>query len=158
MKRSTARRPELPHEEFARALAHPKPQYLAPAEPTDTRDLALRKIHPERDLGFLRWLHFKPCVIAGLVNRRTGQAHVCWSPERLTGGRYESDPMHTGKAYSGALKRSDRGAMPGCRHAHREQELNMDRFDADYGINRHEIAARLFAEYVDEQERKGLIP
>jgi len=158
-RRSRRERPLLPHEEIGQHAAFAKPHLLARGEgqdeQIDTRDLSLRKIHPERDAEFLRWLHYKPCVIAGKTNLRTGQKHMCWSPT-TTNGRFTSDPMHTGKAYSGALKRSDHGAVPGCRHAHREQEANMDRFDADYSINRHEIAAALHAEFTEEQERKGL--
>lgn len=63
-----------------------------------------------------------------------------------------NDPMHCGKAYSGRLKRSDRDAITGCRHAHREQEPNMDRFDSDYGINRFELAAQFYARFVAQTE------
>lgn len=40
-------------------------------------------------------------------------------------------------------------------HAHNLQEDAMDKFDVRFGINRHEIAARLYAEFTDEMERQG---
>lgn len=142
-------------EEPAAQLRFAKAKYrTVEPEQIDTRGLAHRKIHPEREPAFLRWLSFQPCSIFGLTNRRTGVPHICWSPDWLA-GRFRSDPMHTGKSYSGALKRSDRGAFPGCRHAHRESEDNMDRFDADYGINRHEIAEAMFAKFEDETRRNA---
>lgn len=146
-------RPMLPHEELAAQQPLAKPQYREQAGPVDTSALPLRKIHPERNRKFLDWLQRRPCVIAGMTNTRTDIKHTCWSPTVLPNGRYLSDPMHTGKAYSGKLKRSDRGAIPGCRHAHREQEPNMDRFDSDYGIDRHALAESYYAQF--EAERGG---
>jgi len=155
-RRTSRQEPALPYEEFAAQLPFAKAKYREQKdEQIDTRPLRFRKIHPEREPDFLRWQHFKACSIEGKTNLRTGVVHVCWHPEMI-GARFQSDPAHTGKAYSGSLKRGDRGSFPLCRHAHREQENNMDRFDADYGINRHEIAARLYAEFLDEMERKGL--
>jgi hypothetical protein len=55
--------PALPHEEFAAQLPFAKQKYRRePDEMIDTRDLPLRKIHPERDAEFLRWLKPQPCV------------------------------------------------------------------------------------------------
>lgn len=139
-------KPLLPHEELAAQQPLAKPQYRDKPEPADTRDLKFRKIHPLRDRGYLTWLGTKRCSIYGMTNQRTGIPHVCWSPE-LFRMSPKSDPAHTGKAYSGKLKRADSGAFPLCRHAHREQEPNMDRFDSDYGIDRHEIAAEFYDEY-----------
>lgn len=156
-RRSSAQpRPELPHEELARQAKFAKPQYAGDAEATDTRDLAHRKIHPNRDDAYRRWLNTKPCSVKGRTDERTGQPHVCWSPELRGPREYVSDPAHSGKAYSGKLKRDDSGCFPLCRHAHRQQEDNMNSFDRRFGIDRHSIAAKLYAEFQDEQERKGL--
>ena len=150
-KKSRTPAPLTEYEEIGQRLALPKKfRDRDDRDPLDTRDLPLRKIHPEREPEFLAWLRFRPCSIAGLVDSITGQPHVCWSPERLGPGRFLSDPAHTGKSYSGRLKRTDRGAFPLCRHGHRDQESNMDRFDARYGINRHEIAAEMWKRFAEE--------
>lgn len=149
---SRRERPDLPHEEIARTAAFPKPHLRQKPEATDTTALQFRKIHPERDPEYLRWLRFQPCVAEGLTNNRTGVAHVCWSPD-MRGPRFVSDPMHCQKAMSGRLKQSDRGAIPGCRHLHRESEANMDRADADYGIDRFALADEFYARFLREKGR-----
>lgn len=116
----------------------------------DTRELRFKKDHPHRDPEYLKWLRFQPCAIKGKTNQRTGVKHECWSPEYRP-GVFLSDPCHTGKAYSGRLKRSDSGCIALCRHAHREQEGNMDRFDGDYGIERFALASELYARFQKEQ-------
>jgi hypothetical protein len=154
-RRTRAPRPDLPHDEFARQAALPKPQHREQsADQIDTRELALRKIHPDRDPGYRSFLRTKPCAVKGLTDQRTGQVHVCWSPEQQ--GRFiPSDAAHTGKSYSGALKRHDSECFPLCRHGHRQQEDNMNDFDKRFGIDRFAIAKTLRAEYLDELERKG---
>jgi hypothetical protein len=148
-----ASRPLLPHEELAAQAAIPKPQYRERAEPIDTSELPHRKMHPLRNARFLKSLTFKPCSIEGKTNQRTLSPHVCWSPGDKRGGRFISDPAHTGKAISGRKKQHDSGAFPLCRHAHNEQEDNMDRFDRDYEIDRHEIAAELYEQFLKEIAR-----
>ena len=150
-KKSRTPAPLTEYEEIGQRLALPKKfRDREDGEQIDTRDLPLRKIHPEREPEFLTWLRFRPCSIAGREDSLTGSMPVCWSPESLGPGRYLSDPAHTGKAYSGRLKRTDRGAFPLCRHAHRLQESQMDRFDLRYGINRHEIAAEMWKRFSEE--------
>lgn len=148
-----AQRPQLHHEELAAKAAHPKPQYRERAEPMDTSKLAHRKMHPLRNARFLKSLTFKRCTIEGKTNRRTGVVHVCWHPGGRRGDHFISDPAHTGKAISGRVKRHDSGAFPLCRHAHNEQEDNMPRFDDDYGIDRHEIAAELYEQFLKDGNR-----
>lgn len=142
-------RHDRPRDPLADDLAFPKPRRSTRQDAPRTEGLALRKIHPERDQGYRRWLRIQPCILEGLTNQRTGVKHTCWSPATIN-GKYVSDPMHTGKSYSGRLKRADSGAVSGCRHAHRELEDNMDRGDADYGIDRHEIAGRMHQRYRKE--------
>lgn len=150
-RRNARPRPEMPGEELAREAKFAKPQYLRPTEETDTRSLQFRKIHPDRDEDYRRWLRMQPCAIAGLFDANTGQRHVCWHPD----GKF-CDAAHAGKAYSGRLKRDDSGCIALCRHGHRLQESNMDAFDRRYGIDRHVIATRLYGAFIDEMERKGL--
>jgi len=148
--------PELPHECFAKLAKFAKAKYSArPDEQIDTRELQHRKIHPRRDQEYRRWLRSKLCSVYGKVDARTEQVHICWSPDRV-GNQFASDPCHGGKAYSGRVKRHDSGCFPLCRHAHRQQEDAMDAFDQRFGIDRHEIARRLYAEFIEEMERKGL--
>lgn len=148
-------RPALPWDDSASQAKFAKPQYREAAEPTDTRSLAFRKIHPERDLEYRRWLRFRDCRVKGRIDLLTDQPHICWNPDE----RFKADPAHTGKAYSGALKRSDipseyaSGMLSLCRHAHRMQESNMDEFDRRFGINRHGEARAQHAEYIAEKER-----
>lgn len=149
-------RPLLPHEEIGRDARFAKPHLVQPADdqqPIDTSELPHRKIHPERIPAFLDWLKFQTCCIKDKTDAETGQVHVCWHPVTLGYKRFLSDPMHIGKAYSGRLKRSDKGAIPGCRHAHNLQEDNMDRFDRRFGINRHELAEAYYTRFCAE---KGL--
>lgn len=153
-------RPDSPADELARHAKFAKPRFRDPAPATDTRDLAFRKIHPDRDPEYRRWLRFEDCSIKGKTDSLTDQPHVCWSPEyRPT--RFLSDPAHTGKAYSGRLKRSDTpsehasGMFSLCRHAHRLQEDQMNAFDERFGIDRHEIAKRQHEKYLKEQERRS---
>lgn len=152
-------KPQLPHEDLARRAKFAKPQYGAEPEETDTRELKFRKIHPDRDPEYGKWLRFQDCSIKGKTDALTDQPHVCWSPEyRPT--RFLSDAAHTGKSYSGRLKRSDvpsecaSGQFSLCRHAHRLQEDQMNAFDERFGIDRHEIAKRQHAQYLAEQERR----
>lgn len=155
-RRASHPEPEMPHEEFAKQAKFAKPQYGREPEATDTSSLTHRKIHPNRDEAYRRWLNGQPCAIKGKTDERTGQPHICWSPEMRGPREYVSDAAHGGKAYSGKLKRDDSGCIPLCRHAHRLQENNMDSFDRRFGIDRHAIAEKLYAEFRDEQERKGL--
>jgi len=135
------KRPELPGDEVARRLLLPKPQFLdKPRTGMDTSGLPHRKIHPDRDESYLRWLRFQDCAIKG----RNG--HECWSPDSMP-RRQLSDAAHTGKAFSGRLKQSDRGCIPLCRFAHDEQERNMDAFDRKYGIDRFAVAAEHYARF-----------
>jgi hypothetical protein len=145
-------RPNTPLDDFYSTAALPKRP--RPETAMDTSSLPQRKIHPLRDRAFLDWLRKQPCAIKGLTNESTGQPHVCWSPDRFGAG-FLSDPAHCGKSYSGKLKRSDAEAFPLCRHGHRDQEPNMNLFDARYGIDRFEIAARMYAEYQHEKERRS---
>lgn len=154
-------RPELPHEQLARRAKFAKPQYREPAEETDTKGLALRKLHPERDRCYLKWLRFRTCKVHGKTDSLTDQPHICWSYERAasTATGFMSDPSHNAKAYSGNLKRSDipsdssSGAISLCRLAHRFSEANADEFDRRFGINRHEIGREQYEEYLAEMER-----
>lgn len=112
------------------------------------------KINPVRDEAYKKWLWLQPCAVAGKKNKRTKIVHACWSPEdRTIGGRFLSDAAHSGKAYSGRIKRADSGCIPLCRWHHEAQEKNMARFDADYGIDRHAIADALYAKF---QKERGL--
>lgn len=143
-------RPLLPHEEIGQELRFAKSyRDRDDREMIDTSELEHSKIHPTRCREFLTWLRFQPCAIVGREDSATGQRHTCWSLERLGAG-YLSDPAHTGKAYSGKLKRDDRGAFPLCRHAHRQQEDNMDSFDARFGIDRHEIAREMWERFSEK--------
>lgn len=150
------RKPEplRPFEEAASQLRFAKTKYrVVESEPTNTRELAFRKIHPEVLPEFRAWLRRQPCSVEGKTDHATGQVHVCWSPDRL-GSRFMSDPCHTGKAYSGALKRTDvRGMWSLCRHAHRQSEDVMDAFDLRYQVNRHEIASEQYDRFIEEKER-----
>lgn len=148
-------RPLLPHEELGREAKFAKPHLIDQTdEQIDTRGLRFRKIHPDRDDEYRRWLMFQPCAVRGLIDNETGQAHVCWSPANVN-GRPASDPCHTGKAYSGKLKRNDSECMPLCRHAHRMHEDQMDRFDRRFGIDRYAVAREHFARFSEEQERRS---
>lgn len=154
-----APRPDAPGDDQARVARFAKPRFRREAEESiDTSELAHRKIHPARDEAYLRWLRTQPCAIAGMVDRDTDQPHVCWHPNQLSYRRFASDPAHTGKAYSGRLKRSDQEAIPLCRHAHNLQEDRMNAFDARFGVNRFSVAAEHFARFVAEQERRGVRP
>lgn len=155
MIRRKSQPPMTDADEAASRLTHSKPKFRVVAdEPIDTRLLPLRKIHPDRNDAYKRWLRYQPCAIAGLADAETGRVHVCWSPDMVSTGQYASDPMHSGKAYSGRLKRDDSGCMPGCRVAHDAQENDMDRFDRKFGVDRHEIATEHFARFTAEQERR----
>lgn len=143
--------PPLPWDETNAQLAYPKPRReQRTPEQVDTTPLKFRKIHPLRDKGYLRSLTFQVCNIEGKTNRRNGVVHVCYHPRGRFGNRWYSDPAHTGKAISGRLKRADSGAFSLCRHAHDEQEGNMQRFDDDYGIDRFAIAEEQYARYEKE--------
>ena len=151
-----SRRAERPQTEMDRYLSEevalPKPKRVGKL---DTRGLELAKIHPLRNREFLTWLRRQPCSVAGMLDQATGQPHVCWSPEEWRRGVFKSDPAHCGKAISGRMKRSDAEAFSLCRHAHRDSEMAMDAFDRRFGIDRFEIAARQFAQFTKEQERKA---
>jgi hypothetical protein len=144
------KKPLTPLQEYKRSapLAIETPR----DEQINTAELEQKKVHPIRDEKYRAWLYDKPCCIEGRTNKRTGLLHVCWSPERI-GRQFKSDPMH-GRKLGTAIKADDSSCFPGCRHCHREQEANMDRFDADYDIDRHQIAAGYYAEYQREQELK----
>jgi len=147
-------RPDLPHEKIGRLAALPKPHLKAkPEESIDTSGLPLRKIHPTRIPGYLRWLSFRTCVIVGLIDLLTGQPHICWHPSKKLNGEFRSDPMHLEKAYSGNLKRDDRDSLPGCRHAHNAQEGRTEEFDRRFGINSKQLAADYYARYEKERDR-----
>lgn len=147
-----APRPNTELDDYYASAALPKTR--RPDTTMDTSSLVQHKIHPLRDREFLDWLHRQPCSIKGLTDVTTGQVHVCWSPDRFGVG-FLSDPAHCGKSYSGKLKRSDAEAFPLCRHAHRIQEDAMDSFDLRYGIDRYEIAERLYAQFQHEKERRS---
>lgn len=152
-RRRAVTRPLLPHEEIAQGAKFRKPHPNDRIESSiDTTDFFLRKIHPFRDEGFLRWLTFKTCTVAGMVDRLTDQPHICYHPRR-NGARFASDPCHLQKAISGRKKQDDRYAIPGCRLAHNMQEGDTVRFGRRFGINCVEIAERLYAEYTAEKER-----
>lgn len=122
-------------------------------EMIDTSELPQRKIHPRRDIGYLRWLPFKQCSVFGLTDKLTGQPHVCWHPEELGYKRFKSDPSHLTKTGMG-IKGADNAAISLCRHAHRLQEGATEKFNQRFGINCHEIADRQYSEYQAEQERR----
>lgn len=151
-----APRPDTAADQLARTAKFAKPRHCAQAEPVDTSELQHRKMHPARDDAYKAWLRTQSCAIKGLVDKDTDQPHVCWHPNQLAYNRYASDPAHTGKAYSGRLKRSDRECIPLCRHAHDLQEDRMNAFDARFGINRFDVAAECYARFAEEQERKGI--
>lgn len=154
-RRTRKPRPLQPWEEIAKEAKFPK-AHLIPDddEPTDTRSLKFRKIHPDRDDAYKRWLVFQTCAVKGLTDEATGQVHVCWSPANVN-GRPASDPAHAGKSYSGALKRNDSECMPLCRHAHRSQEDRMDAFDQRFGIDRFAVAREHRARFLAEQEKRS---
>jgi hypothetical protein len=139
LQRQRLKRPDLPGEAEARMAAHPKPQYreVIVDAGIDTRRLQLRKVHPEREPDFLNYVRDRACEIAGHVLHPQ-----CWNVDC---GRNRA--AHCGKAISGRLKRTDRQVITLCDLAHDEQERDMDLFDKKYGINRFEIADRLWAEY-----------
>ena len=144
-------RPPLPWDEQASRLAFPKPQHRASFDAqADTSQFAHRKIHPDRDPEYLKFLHFQPCAIKGKTNDRTGVAHICWSPEYRP-GMFLSDPAHADASYSGRLKRNDSGCIALCRGAHREETGNPRRFDEDYGIDRLKLAAELRVRFQKER-------
>jgi hypothetical protein len=147
-------RPARPRDPLADQAAFPKPVREDRTGAPRTEGLELRKIHPVRDDGYKRWLRYVPCAVAGRVDAQTDQRHECWSPEaQILYGRlfYFSDPAHSGKAISGRTKRDDSGCFPLCRAVHGLQEDNHAKFDRRYGIDRHEIAARLYAQYKKEK-------
>jgi hypothetical protein len=137
-------RPELPIDEFARQARFAKPQYQTPPVAADTSELQHRKLHLIRSEGFKAFIRLKRCAIEKKLD------HKCWTP-RAHG---LSDPAHTTKAGL-ALKGPDSGLIPLCRLAHSEQELDMDAFDQKYGINRHQIAADLWAQWQQKEARRG---
>ncbi len=154
LRRRRSARPLLPHEEIGRNAALPKPHPNDRLETAlDTSELQLRKIHPERVPGFLRWLSFQLCIIFGLTDSITGQVHQCWHPLKRRDGYFRSDACHLEKAYSGRLKRDDRDSVPGCRFAHNLQEGATERFDRRFGINCAEKAAEYHVRYMAEKER-----
>jgi len=149
-----AARPLLPHEKIARKARFRKPH---PNDRIDssinTSALQHRKLHPFRDKGFLLWLTRQLCVIFGLIDKLTDQPHICWSPDKIGGGQFRSDPCHLEKAISGRIKRDDRYALPGCRLAHNMQEGDTERFGRRFGINCVEKAEEYYARYLAETER-----
>jgi hypothetical protein len=159
LRRSSKPQPWSPADEAASRQMFAKDRFkVQPAESIDTTALPFRKIHPDRNDGYKRWLKFQPCSIEGSTDKETDQVHVCWSPEEIGLRRFASDPAHAGKSYSGKLKRNDSGCMSLCRHAHNSQEDNHDRFDRRYGIDRFAIAEGQFAEYVADCEKRGVTP
>ena len=155
-RRNRKPRPLQPWEEIAKEAKFPKAHLIAgkaTSPEIDTRDLPHRKIHPDRDEAYKRWLVFQPCAVRGLTDDTTGQVHVCWSPTTVN-GRPASDPAHAGKSYSGALKRNDSECMPLCRHAHRLQEDRMNAFDERFGIDRFAVAREHRARFLAEQEKR----
>jgi len=137
-------------DEAAALLTFPKQRFTEqPEESIDTRELQFRKIHPDRNDAYKKWLRFQLCAIKDLIDSRTTQPHICWSPAKDQFNRYLSDPAHTGKAYSGKLKRNDSGCFPLCRIAHNLQEDRMNDFDQRYGIDRFAIAEEHFARFLE---------
>lgn len=152
--RSRTPAPPLPWDDAASKAAFPKPQTrrAKAGDQVDTRDLKHRKVHPDRDEAYKRWLRTQPCVIKGKTNKRTDVLHVCWHPDQV-GPVIPSDPAHPSKAMSGRVKVSDSDCMPLCRHAHNEQEWKHERFDHDYGIDRFAIGAEHYARFQKERAR-----
>lgn len=140
-------------------LAHAKPRRAEKGEQINTRGMQSPKIHPDRNEEFKRYLTRQTCAVAGMIDSATGQEHICWHPHILyyASGKpvFASDPAHSGKAYSGKLKRDDSGCMPLCRHAHDLQEDNHEKFDRRFGIDRFAIAAEHFAQFEKEEETRN---
>jgi len=158
LRRTAKKEPWTDVDNAAASLAFAKDRYRQkPDESTDTRELSFRKIHPDRCEGYKRWLKFQPCSIEGLTDSETGQPHVCWSPEEIGPRRFASDPAHTSKAGMG-LKGPDSGCISLCRHGHRLQESQTERFGKRFGIDCYEIAKRQFAKYLAHCEKKGIEP
>lgn len=150
----TRPRPARPRDPLADKAAYPKPRREDRTGSPRTEGLAHRKIHPVRDDGYKLWLRYIPCAVAGLEDKSTGIVHACYSPEvqpSYRGVFFLSDPAHGRKAMSGRKKWDDSGCFPLCRAAHNLQEDNHDKFDRRYGIDRHEIAARLYERYKKEK-------
>lgn len=145
------KKPLTPLQEYKRSA--PLALRERPEEAMDTTELPQRKLHPTRDHGFRRWLVTQPCQVKGLVDKVAEQVHICWHPSELGYKRYASDPAHLEKTGMG-IKGSDRAMISLCRHAHRLQEGATAKFNERFGINCHEIAARQYAEYLKEQEKK----
>lgn len=146
-------RPMSPADEMAALAAHPKARFRQAPDPADTSELEHAKIQPDRNRAFMSYLHFQLCSVKGKTDNATGQLHVCWSPGRDQFSRPLSDPAHTSKTGLG-MKGPDSGCFPLCRHAHRQQEANMDDFDRRFGINRFEIAREHFERFQSIERKK----
>lgn len=140
-------------DDLAAQAAFPKGRYRKPPEESiDTTALLHRKVHPNRDEAYKRWLNFRPCAIKGLTDNKTGLPHVCWSPT-MRGREFVSDAAHGPRAGLG-LKGDDSGCLALCRHAHRDVGDRMDDLESRYGVDWRGIAAELYARFRAEQERR----
>ncbi len=138
---------------LASLAAFAKPRHREqPDESIDTTALPHRKIHPNRDEAYRRWLNFRPCAVKGLTDNKTGLPHACWSPTKH-GREFTSDAAHGPRAGLG-LKGDDDGCLPLCRHVHRECGDRMEDLESRYGVNWRAIAAEHYARFVKEQEKK----
>lgn len=85
-----------------------------------------------RDEGLTAWIRTLPCTVAGFLG----------GPD---GCRGRIDPAHLQTRGAGGYDRNNE--VPLCRRHHDEQEGHTAEFEAKYGVNLREIAARLTQVY-----------
>ena len=118
------------------ALAFPKPRYVPKGERVDASTLSLPKDRPDRDRAYLDFVRSEVCAI--------------WPDDGIHCGGITEAAHLVGHGTS--VKASDYLSAPLCtRHHALQHSLGVASFQATYGVNLWEVAARLLVRWIRRQ-------
>jgi hypothetical protein len=122
--------------------------------PARRKDPAKRRFAKHRCDPYREWLKAEACCVSGLftgeyIGGRAGYRHLVFVKVLV-------DPAHTRPRSLGADDLYE--CIPLARHLHEEQErIRWPRFEAKYGIDRHELARQYTEQWLETPEGQAWV-